>query len=284
MDLAASPMRESQSHSKKTVLVLCGGGSKGAMEVGLYRALSELGVPIDLIVGTSIGAVNGAFIAAGEPPERLADLWRRVRRRDIFQFNRQLLWRLLGADSLYSNEGLRHFLLRHLPVHRFEELKIPLIITATKLQTGEALAWDSGDLIEAILGSVALPGIFPPAQQDGYQVVDGGISDNVPLEVAIAQGAEVVIFMLCVCCDRLTTPMRGMAKIISQAVGLLVDQKYQRDFYRYQELAQLIALQPSLGLDIGLLDFSHTEELLEGSYQFAIEELRKNHGILREAS
>lgn len=252
--------------------------------MGLYRALSELGVPIDLIVGTSIGAVNGAFIAAGEPPERLADLWRRVRRRDIFQFNRQFLWRLLGADSLYSNEGLRRFLLRHLPVHCFEKLKIPLIVTAAKLQTGETLTWDRGDLIEAILGSVALPGIFPPVQQDGYQVVDGGVSDNIPLEVAISRGAEVVIFMLCVCCDRLTAPIAGIVKIISQAVGLLVDQKYRRDFRRYQEMAQLIALQPSLGLDIGLLDFSHTEELLEGSYQFAIEELRKNHGTLRAAS
>jgi NTE family protein len=179
----------------KTALVLCGGGSKGALEVGLYRALVELGIPIDLIVGTSIGALNGAFIAAGTSPAELARIWRSVRPRELFRLNPAILWKLARADSLFTNTALRAFLERHLPVRRFEDLSIPLAVSATRLQTGEAIYFDHGDLIEPLLASIALPGIFPPIERDGYQLLDGGLADNVPITVAARQGATRAIFM-----------------------------------------------------------------------------------------
>lgn len=120
-----------------TALVLCGGGSRGAVEVGLYRALVDLAIPIDLVVGTSVGAINGAAIAAGVPPDALAGLWKGLRRRDLFRLNRQLFWKLLWADRLYDHRPLRRFLERSLPAKRFEELRVPLIVTGTDFGTGQ---------------------------------------------------------------------------------------------------------------------------------------------------
>ncbi len=152
-----------------TALVLCGGGSRGAVEVGLYRALVELEIPIDFVVGTSVGAINGAAIAAGVPPDALAGLWKDLRRRDLFRLNRELFWKLLWADSLYDHRPLRRFLERFLPAKRFEELRVPLIVTGTDFGTGQPVYWREGNLLDAILASVAMPGLFRPQVVRGVQ-------------------------------------------------------------------------------------------------------------------
>lgn len=109
-----------------TALVLCGGGSRGAEEVGLYCALMGLRVPIDLVVGTPVGAINGAAVAAGMAPDVLAGLWRGLARREVFRLNRDLFWKLIWADSLYDARPLRRFLERSLPVRRFASAKVAL--------------------------------------------------------------------------------------------------------------------------------------------------------------
>lgn len=264
----------------KTALILCGGGSKGAMEVGLYRALVELGVPIDLVVGTSIGALNGAFIAAGASPEELERIWRSVRPRRLFRLNRELLWKFRKVDSLYGNEGIRAFLEERLPVKRFEDLKMALYVTATRLQTGESIYFESGDLVEPLLASIALPGIFPPVERDGFQLLDGGISDNVPISLAEAKGAKRAVFMLCVCCGRLSGPVHGLESIVSQAVSVMLDLKYRMDVARFRGTLELVELEPALGFDVPMLDFGHTAELIEGAYRTAMESLPRllEHG------
>lgn len=243
------------------------------MECGLYRALVELGVRIDLIVGTSIGALNGAFIAAGLSPTELEDVWRSVRRRSFFRLNRELFWELKQADSLYTVAGIRSFLETNLPVKRFEDLKIPLYVTATRLQTGESVYFERGDLIGPLLASIALPGIFPPIEHEGYQLMDGGLSDNVPITFAARQGARRAIFMLCVCCGRQSGPVRGIESIVSQAVSVMLDLKYRQDIVQFHGQLDLIALEPALGFDVPMLDFSHTEELIGGAYRAAMAEL-----------
>ena len=256
-------------------LVLCGGGSRGAVEVGLYRALVELEVPIDLIVGTSVGAINGAVIAAGMPPVALVRLWRGLRRRDLFALNRQLFWKLIWADSLYNSRPLRRFLERVLPVRRFEDLTIPLIITATDFETGQPIYWREGNLLDAIMASVAMPGLFPPQVLRGVQVVDGGITDNVPIDVAVAEGADTVIFILCACCEWTSRRVRGLLPILRRALSIAIDRKYHADIQRYAGQARLIALEPPIGREIDLLDFSHTAELIEQGYASAIAGLKE---------
>src|SRR5581483_11468449 len=216
-----------------TALVLCGGGSRGAVEVGLYRALVELRIPIDLIVGTSVGAINGAAIAAGLSPDPLAQLWRGLTRRDVVRFNRQLFWKFLWADSLFDHRPLRRFLERNLPLRRFEELRIPLIVTGTDFGTGRSVYWRRGDLVDAIMASVAMPGLFPPQFVGGVQLVDGGITDNVPIGVAVAEGADTVFVMLCACCERVSGPVRALFAILRRALAIAVDRKYHVEVERY---------------------------------------------------
>jgi len=258
-----------------TALVLCGGGSRGALEVGLYRALTELGVRIELIVGTSVGAINGAAIAAGVPPDALARLWKGLRRRDLFTLNRQLFWKLIWADSLYDHRPLRKFLERCFPVRRFEDLTIPFIVTGTDFDAGRAVYWSKGDLLDPIMASVAMPGLFPPQVVRGVQVVDGGIADNVPIDVAVARGAETVILMLCSCCEWTGRPVRGLLPILRRALSIAVDRKYQADIRHYAGQARLIALNPPIRQDIAPLDFGHTAELIEQGYVSGLAALRE---------
>ncbi len=137
----------------RTALVFGGGGSRGAVAVGLYRALAELGIQIDLIVSSSIGAVNGAFIAAGMTPNELESRWRALRTPDVVGSRWHFLQLLTGASSAFSNGSLRNLLRRSLRVRTFGELQIPLGIVTTDLDTGESIMLTEGDLIEAILAS-----------------------------------------------------------------------------------------------------------------------------------
>jgi len=240
------------------------------VEVGLYRALVELGIRLDLVVGTSVGAINGAAIAAGVRPDALARLWRGLTHRNVFALNRQLFWKLLWADSLYDPRPLRRFLERNLPVRRFQSLAIPLIVTGTDFQTGQPVYWREGSLVDAIMASVAMPGLFPPQLVRGVQVVDGGITDNVPIDVAVAEGADTVILILCACCERTSRPVRGLLPILRRALGIAIDRKYHADVQCYAGQARLLALEPEIGLEIDLLDFSHTSELIEQGYAAAV--------------
>lgn len=257
-------------------LVLCGGGTKGAVEVGLYRALHELKIPIDIVAGTSVGAVNGAFIAAGVPPETLETLWLRTRRRDLIRLNPALLWEGFGAVSLYSARALRRLLERHLPVRRFEELKTPLVVVATDFATGQRALLDRGDLVQALLASTAIPGLFPPVEwPDGRIMVDGALSENVPLRAAAESGASRAFCVLCDCCIDRSQPPRSFLASVGQAMYVALDRS--RRTLREQAAQygiELVLVEPQLELARGELNLKHTPKLLAEGYRQALAELR----------
>lgn len=259
--------------SRKVTLVLCGGGSKGAVEVGCYRALVELGVPIDGIIGASIGAVNGAFITAGMPVAELAELWRTMKFSDLFTFNWKLLWHPRTAASLYDNQKLRRFLERCLPV-RFEDLVLPLTIIGTDLRTGEAVLLESGNLIDAILGSIAIPGVLPPVTIEGREIVDGGLANNLPLDVAAKKGARLVLAMRCGCRRPLARTPQGILNILSRSFDIGLDSRSQCELEPYKDHTRFVVFEPCLDENVSLLDFTHSAELIEIGYQFALNELR----------
>jgi NTE family protein len=260
----AMPKRAGQ----KVALVLCGGGSRGAVEIGFYRALVDMGIPIDLIVGSSIGALNGAFIAAGVSVNEIYELWRRVRFRDLFGLNWSLLVNPRKADSIYDNRKLRRFLERHLPARRFEELRMPLTIVATDLETGECVRLERGDLIEAVLASVAVPGLLPPVRIEGRRLFDGGIANNLPFDVAMEKGATVILAMLCQsehpgCARNRERQARGIVNILSRSLEIADSARRQHDLAFYAGQSQMIVLEPQLHFEVGLLDFSRSLELIE---------------------
>lgn len=259
------------ANAQKVALVLCGGGSRGALELGFYRALVEIGVPIDFIVGSSVGALNGAFIAAGESAEVMDALWRSIRFRDLFGLNWRALVSPRRADSIYGNFRLRHFIERHLPAKRFEDLRVPLTILATDIDTGKSICLEQGDLTEAILASVAIPGLLPPVLHDGRQLIDGGVTNNLPLDVAVDKGATTALAIRCRCERRHRQPVHGIANILLRSFDITDSLKYEQDAHRYDGVCEVIMVTPCFDYDVGFLDFRHSGKLIEMAYEATIE-------------
>ncbi len=169
---------------EKTAFALSGGGARGAAQVGMLRALLEAGIKPDLVVGTSVGAWNGAWLASdptGTSLDRLAEVWRQITRASFDM----VWWRaarnmVRRRPSLYDGRGITRLLARYLRVHSFEDLAIPLHVVAIDLSNGRKAVFSSGPLTPAVLASSAIPGVFPPISIDGRQHVDGGMVDPRP--------------------------------------------------------------------------------------------------------
>ena len=258
----------------KTALVLGGGGSKGALQAGFYRAVSELGIKIDLVVAASIGALNGAFIASGMRPRVMMQEWARVRRRDIFSFNWGLLRRGAGAQSIYTARNLRRFLEERLPVRSFDELPIPFVAVTTDIQTGRPYLWKSGDLLEAVLASCAIPGIFPPMRGPlDRWVIDGALADNVPVGTALALGADRVVGILCQQGPERAAEKRGIARILGRAFGIATDRKWRLEAPRYSQRPEVLIIDPVHDIQVDALDFSRGAALAQVGYQSSLQVL-----------
>lgn len=187
----------------RTAFVLGGGGVLGAAEVGMLRALLETGVTPDMVIGTSIGAANGAIVAEDptlEGLERLEALWASA---DEGPFAGTWYERagsvartaLKTRTALYSSDALRELLERHLRTERIEDLAVPFQCCAASVEKAAEHWFTSGPIVPAVLASAAVPGLFPAYEIDGEHYVDGGIVNSIPLDRARKQGAERVFVL-----------------------------------------------------------------------------------------
>lgn len=249
-------------------LVLCGGASRGALEVGFYLAVEELGLRVDLVLGASIGALNGAYIAAGMRAKDLARLWFGFRRRQAIAPNWKGLLHPRRHPGLYTLDPLRALLRRTLPATRFEELPIPLMIVTTDLQLGKAVQWSgTGDIIEPLIASLSLPVFFPPVRIGDHQHVDGGVANNVPIEEARALGARQALMIECVCCGRAPGVLAGFLRVLGRSLSIAFDCRYNMHLERSAQAMEVHVVRPVLQREIGLLDFSRTSELIDAGYR-----------------
>ena len=256
-------------------LVLSGGGSKGALQVGLHRALCELGVRPDFVVGSSVGALNGALIAAGAGPRVMAEGWAATSRSDLFRPDWSVLWRWRSVQGLFSARHFRGFLEDRLPVRTFEELELPLHVVATHLASGEACRLSEGDLAEAVHASSAVPGLLPPVDlHGGVPHVDGSLGDNLPVAVARGLGADRVVAMNCRTCDRCGITGPNLAQVMGRAFSIAADCTLRRMGERYRDDPDVLLLQPELGEKIPALDFSQGTRLAEEGYRWALPRVR----------
>ncbi len=260
--------------NEKIALVLGGGGSKGALQAGFYRALRELGIKVDLVIAASIGALNGAFIAAGMSPRLMVHEWARVRRRDVFSFNYGMLRRVRLPDSIYTFRNLRRFLEKRLPVRRFEDLQIPFVVVTTELETGRPYFWERGNLIDAVLASCAIPGIFPPVVgPQGRLLIDGALADNVPVSTALARGADRVVGILCPVGSERPGLARGITRRLGRAFNIATDIKWRLEQPRYRLRPEVLIIEPPNGIEVQALDFSRGAELARAGYRVSMQVL-----------
>ena len=181
----------------RDAFVLGGGGLLGAAEAGMARALLEAGVAPDLVCGTSVGAINGAALAADPTPEgarRLLGLWDALADEGVLDGSviRRMAEVVRRRTSLHGNGALRHMLRERLPAQTFEELAVPFECVAASIEQARECWFSTGDLIEPILASCALPGVFPPVRIGEEHFYDGGLVNSIPLERAVLRGADTI--------------------------------------------------------------------------------------------
>ncbi|MFM8973427.1 MAG: patatin-like phospholipase family protein [Actinomycetota bacterium] len=264
--------------------VLSGGASLGAVEVGMLMALREVGVRPDLIVGTSVGAVNGAW-AAGHPDapiDPLARVWKGLRRRDVFPADplRGFLSFAGQRRSFVSSGPLRSLVARELTFERLEDAPIPLHVVAADARTGREVCFSEGPALDAIMASAAIPAVFEPVEIDGVPYMDGAIVNNTPISHAVAQGATTV-WVLCAgyACE-IDEPPRGALAIGLHALSLLLHQQLADDVERFEPIVKLHILPPLCPLDVSPADFSKAGLLIDRAYRQSKEWIAAEHPCL----
>jgi NTE family protein len=171
---------------KRLGVALSGGGARGAAHTGVLRVLEHAGIPIYCIAGTSSGAIVGSVHAAGLPPEQQLSFAQRLRRRSL---------RMIGIPRMgfFHTGELEKFLVEALGDARFEDLRIPFAVVATDFRTAQPVVFRTGRVAPAVAASAAIPIVFSPVIQGEMVLVDGGLSNNLPADVARQLGADVVL-------------------------------------------------------------------------------------------
>jgi NTE family protein len=252
-----------------TAFVLSGGGSLGAVQVGMLQALDERGIRPDLLIGTSAGALNAAYLAGhgmdGESLGHLADLWRRLRRQDVFPADPiRFALALRGTQpSLCSSDAFRRLVSAHLSYRRLEDADIPVHLVATDVLSGEEVLLSSGDAVDCALASAAIPAVFPPVDVEGRLLWDGGVADNAAISQALALGAERVYVLPAGVACALPAPPRGALASALHALTLLIEQRLILEVALLGERAELHVLPPLCPLGVSSVDFRHGAELID---------------------
>ncbi|MDQ6879617.1 MAG: patatin-like phospholipase family protein [Candidatus Dormibacteraeota bacterium] len=250
----------------KTAFVLSGGGSLGAIQVGMLQALMEAGIRPDLLVGTSVGAVNAAWLA-GQPDVqgalKLAEIWSGLRRRHIFPLNP---WSgalgLVGRTThVISNAGLRSVLEKNLPYTRLEQAAVPVHVLTTDLRNGRAVVLSSGPAVPALLASTAIPGVFPSVTIGRRELVDGGVSNHMPISAAIELGASR-IFVLPIGYPWVRTQPGNALAMALHALARFVEQRLEAEVRARRDVAEIHMLPTIDAIAVSPADFSRTPELI----------------------
>jgi NTE family protein len=248
--------------------VLSGGASLGAIQAGMLHGLYERGIEPDVVVGTSAGAINGAFIASREPTvataEALSDVWRGTRRSDVFPTN--LLTGFVGfvgrGDHFVSDRSLRRLVSRYVDFERLEDAAIPLHVIATDVLSGRELRLSQGPAVDAVMASAAIPGVFPPVEWEGLDLIDGGVANNTPISHAVELGADEIYVLPTGNACALDHPPRGALAAILHATTLIIQRRLIADVQAYRDRARLIVLPPPCPLATQPIDFDHADELI----------------------
>jgi len=252
-----------------TAFVLSGGANLGAEQAGMLLGLLETGIRPDVLVGTSIGAANAAYLGADPTLQRaleLAELWENVRSRDIFPIKPFGIVRAIArGGSLFPTRPFRDLLERVIPYANIEDASVPLRIVATSFEDGSEVVFDSGSVVDAVLASTALPGVFAPHQIGDKLYLDGGLVDQVPLNPAIDAGA-CTLYVLSVGfpCPP-PRDHRSARAVLMHSMGILLSQQVRFDgnhLPTHHPDLRVVQVPPVCS-QVGLRDFSHARQMIE---------------------
>lgn len=259
-----------------TAFVLSGGASLGAMQVGMLRALYERGIAPDLLVGTSAGALNAAFVASRPQTvttaNQLARVWMAMRREEIFPVALRTLLSGMSSrhDHLVPDRGLRRVLGRHVEIESLEHAAIPLHLVTFDVMGGREVLLSEGPALEALLAAAAIPGVLPPVPWGERRLVDGGVVNNTPISHAVELGADTIYVLPTSAGPRcLERPHRGALDAAVHGLSLLLDGRLAADLARYASRAELIVMPAVNAPRVQPADFSQARRLIDDAFSAA---------------
>jgi len=248
---------------QKIGLALGGGGARGLCHIEFIKVMDELKIKPGIISGTSIGAIIGAFYAAGYTGDQMDTLLDHI---GLREFTKLMDFSILSTSGLIKGEGISDFLDKHLPVKKFEDLEVPLKIIATDFWNRKEVVFDSGDLIPAIRASISIPGVFEPVKINGVVMVDGGAVNPVPMSV-IRDLCDLLIAIDV--SGKSTVPKSNKMPLMFTNVMTFFQimetsiNREQRDLFNPE-----IYIQPVLD-NVQVLDFYRDEEIMAGVHEDA---------------
>lgn len=269
--------------------VLGGGGNLGAVQVGMLRALVEHGIAPDLIVGCSVGALNGVAFAQ-EPSlvgvARLEQLWRSLDGRDVMPNGRiptAVQFARKGV-AIHDGEGLRRTVEGVLTVERFEELGVPFECVATDLDGAREVWFSTGPLVDPILASAAIPGVYPPVEIDGVRYIDGAVVNDVPVSRAVELGARRLYVLHVGSFDRPMPSPRRPVDLLVQAYWIARRHRFHRDLSLLPNGVDAVVLPTGDPPRIRYDDFTRTRELIDAAYAASTAHLESEPARTRMAT
>ena len=265
-----------------TAFVLGGGGVLGAVEVGMLRALFERGITPDLVLGTSVGALNGAMVARDPTPaviDRLTALWRGAseNRREVYGDRRlRTVRRAVSTGThIYSAGPLKKRLVEELGDHTFEELPVRFQVCAASIERAAEHWFDSGPVVDAVVASAAVPGLLPPARVGDEHYLDGGIVNSVPLGRAVRLGATRVFVLQVGRIDRPLTVPRRPWEVARVSFEIARRHRFVRELAELPEGVEAHVL-PARGTSsrddslFGSRDFAGVQHRIDETYDAAV--------------
>jgi len=251
-----------------TAFVLAGGGSRGAVQVGMLCELVERGIRADRVFGASVGAVNGAAYSGDPTPEgtdRLAETWRGLTGDAVFPRGRvHGPWTFFQQrPSVHTNTGLRRIVEEGIGFKLLEEAEVPIEVVTTSLTDGRERWITHGPAVDAVLASAAIPAIFPPVEIDGDMLVDGGVVNNVPISRAIAAGATRIYVLLCGPLHFHPPPPKRPAEAVLTAFFVAIHARFTRELALLPRGVEVVVFSGGGEPSSDYRDFSSSAELIE---------------------
>jgi NTE family protein len=229
-------------------LALGSGGARGFAHLGVIKVLKEEGIPIDLIAGSSMGALIGCFYGAGIDVNNLYQLSRAFKRKYFLDFT-------VPKMGFISGKKIKEFIRFFTHGKNIEDLMIPMGVVATDLFSGEKVVFKEGPIAETVRASISIPGIFVPEKYNGRLLVDGGVTDRVPVSVAREMGADIVIAIDVSRVER-NAEINSIYDVIMQSFDIM-----QTEIYNNREIASDIMLRPRVEM-YSSRAFTNIEEII----------------------
>jgi NTE family protein len=265
------PAKETKA-PPKVALVLGGGAARGFAHVGVIRILEQEKIPIHMIVGTSVGSLIGAIYASDPNSLNLERLSFSIERDDIYDYS--VIYSKMGP---VQGEKLEKFVQTKVKAKTIEKMKIPFYAVATDLNAGNTWVFEKGSVAKAVRASCSIPGIFQPLEMGGKMYVDGGVTNNLPVDVARAKGADIIIAVNI--SKNIQNPqINSLIDVILQSISIM-----GRELVTYKSRSYDVLIEPNVG-DVGITDFSQRKRLMEAGLLAAKQALPRIKKLIEEKS